>query len=944
MARRYDFNDKAPRAYDHNYEHDVRHQYPCTVPRPQPPFQSCHQPRRSWPPFPRAEDESLALSREYPPARSDTSSEEAQSRGILDQQPIILDANVSPSAGRTILPEEVSDSNSDSSSESIGPSTPTNAANLNRDQRYVYIPKEGIEIPLTYDEKREPKYANHKPTAETPEQGRGRATRPKVETDFESQASLQADTSLWQRAPSPYAFVPQPKPKELHITGHHLLSPETMSPKINLAQSSLREPSRTRQAARKPSRGPQPFDNSAETETDYTRGEPRPSRPSMARHVSAAAYPGEPATPASATNRSHSYHHSSYDSDDDRRGHSTNRAWYASGRDSPDSPRKAFIPLERDHTPRPEKRLSSGLRPVTPPPRARSSMDGRAPPPQSVPLGVGLQAANVMLQHMQHDRRRASPRASPVGSPVNPPIHSPWASPPEHPPSDRDHRGDAVARSPLTPPQTPLQTPLQWPQTPQTPTFLFSESEHERPSRRYDPKSRRTSPLPLPAPTGSYDPQIDVRAPSPANHKKSFSHGTEAANQALYNGSRHLSLAPFDTQPSALKPPTLGQRRRASSNADTRPQFSNNLAPLELDQVSRSLSRSRRPTMPGRAVSVGAMPMALPLCPRPTPVTGYEDWYTLAGGPHTFSVCPTCRDAVSNAGYERHFKPKFRKIADYDEIRCDFSTPWVRMAWTSIMNKRRGDVELLYAIADIVAHERPCPGKVRETRDWYRLTVPETGKSVHDFQICPQCVRSLETLQPTLRGVFHKSHGHHHRQERACSMRIDSKRFTTYLSLLSDTAKHAEEYRRPPNMFRFIGLAHRIAGIPECSRDDMLLDQEWYFIPGLPELTVCEDCYDEAVWPAIKHDLPVATDFKRHPKSVAPPHVGISCQLYSSRMRKVFQEACQKDDMQILRNAAVQRYRVEKDLQARNFEVQQWPKEERMRELAMLVEEWKRWE
>lgn len=175
-------------------------------------------------------------------------------------------------------------------------------------------------------------------------------------------------------------------------------------------------------------------------------------------------------------------------------------------------------------------------------------------------------------------------------------------------------------------------------------------------------------------------------------------------------------------------------------------------------------------------------------------------------------------------------------------------------------------------------------------------------------------------------------------------MRTDSKRFATYLNLLSDIAKHAEEYRCPPKMFRFISLAQRIAGVPDCSRDDMLLDQEWYIIPGLPELTVCEDCYDEAVWPAIKCDLPVATDFKRHPKSVAPPYVGISCQLYSPRMRSIFQEACQKDDMQMLRNAAIGRYRVEKDLQARNLEVQKWPKEERMREMARLSEEWRRWE
>lgn len=347
--------------------------------------------------------------------------------------------------------------------------------------------------------------------------------------------------------------------------------------------------------------------------------------------------------------------------------------------------------------------------------------------------------------------------------------------------------------------------------------------------------------------------------------------------------------------------------------------------------------------MPGRAVSVGAMPMALPPCPRATPVTGFDDWYTLAGGPHAFSVCPTCRDAIFNSGFERHFKPKSRKSTDNNNIRCDFSVPWVRMAWTATVNKRRRDLELLYVMADILADEPPCPGRV-ETRDWYRLTDPETGKSVHDFQVCPRCIKSLEALHPSLRGVFHRSHGHHHRQERSCSMRTDSKRFPTYLNLLSDTAQQAEDYHRPPNMFRFINLAHRIAGIPECSRDNMLLGQEWYIIPGLPELTVCEDCYDEAVWPAIKRGLPVAAEFKRHAKAVAPAHVGVSCQLYSPRMRRIFQEACQSDDLQTLRNASIQRYRVENDLHARLREVQEWPKEERCKEVARLVEEWRRWE
>ena len=49
-------------------------------------------------------------------------------------------------------------------------------------------------------------------------------------------------------------------------------------------------------------------------------------------------------------------------------------------------------------------------------------------------------------------------------------------------------------------------------------------------------------------------------------------------------------------------------------------------------------------------------------------------------------------------------------------------------------------------------------------------------------------------------------------------------------------------------------------------------------------------------------------------------------------------------DMQLLRNAALQRYNIEQDLQAKNLDIQRWPREERAREMARLVEEWKRWE
>lgn len=949
MARQHYADGKPPQPYSPYREHDVRYQYPRIISRPQIPHQPSYQSGRVWPPSPKAEDESLALSREHRPVWSDTSSEEAQSRGIIDQQPIILDVDLpGPKYGRGVsgkLCGNETDSPSDSN-ESSGPETPESSDDRNQDQRYVYIPKEGIEIPLTYDEAREPKYIGKPHSQEHPPQVRGRAERPRVDTDIRPQSSLQPDTTPRERARSPYAFKPQSKPKEDYTSGQHLLSPEAIAAPSSAIPSSQREPSRRRQAIREPSHGPRPADDTTGPEPNHTQSASGPSRPTIARHASAAAYPGEPVTPVSVTSRHMSYYLPSERPEESHHESSKYRDRHTSTWESLESPRKVSSPIDRDRTPKSEKRLSSGLRPVSPPPRAQSAVDERALPRHPIPSALPLQAANVLLQNVYNGQRRASPRASPVASPAGSPTHSPFASPPRTPPSERNHAGDQSTRTRQAAisqtPSSPL-TPIHTPQTPKTPSFLFSDSEHERPSRRYAPKSRRTSPLPSPAPTASFGPQIDIRAPSPGNHQKSFSDGIEETKPMLYDSSRHPSLAPFDTQPSALKPPTFGQRRRASSSTDVRPQFANNLTPLDVDKISRSPSRSRRPTLPGRAVSVGALPTALPPCPRPCPVSGYNDWYTLVGGLDAFTVCPTCRDAIAYAGFERYAKPKSR-IADYDKIRCDFSLPWVRMAWTSSLNKRHRDMELLYEMADIVAHEPPCPGKVEDVREWYRLIDTETGKSVPDFQVCPQCVRSLETMHPTLRGVFHRSHGHRHRSERTCSMRTDSKRFMTYIDLLTDTAKQAEEYRRPPNMFRFVDLAHRIAGIPECSRDDMLLDQEWYIIPNLPELTVCEDCYEEAVWPAIKRNSPIAIEFKRHPKFVAPSHVGVSCQLYSPRMRKIFQEACQRDDMHILKNAAIQRYRVEKDLQARNAEVQKWPKEERIREVARLVEEWKRWE
>jgi hypothetical protein len=52
-------------------------------------------------------------------------------------------------------------------------------------------------------------------------------------------------------------------------------------------------------------------------------------------------------------------------------------------------------------------------------------------------------------------------------------------------------------------------------------------------------------------------------------------------------------------------------------------------------------------------------------------------------------------------------------------------------------------------------------------------------------------------------------------------------------------------------MRRFADHARKMASTRECSMDDMVLGQAWHIMPRLPQFTVCEECYDEVVWPLI---------------------------------------------------------------------------------------------
>lgn len=918
----------------HNHQRRHDHQAPPIV-------QQAHRPRPKWPPTPVVEDEATALSHEYKPAVPDAWRNEAQCRGSLDQLPIIIDSghpSAKPSAPVMVERRDKNEKyrRSSSSSESSSPLTP-DSDDSNHDRRYVYIPEEGIEIPLTYDEPRTPKHdQNPRPTKQ--DRPRGRQDRPELETKLPELESSRKPHL--ERLPSPYAYTPKTsKPTGSRFSGEYLPSPDTISPSVKIIDQAGQYFEINAQSTKK---------NERRAMSQASNSLEKNVQPSPIRNASAMIYPGDGAaktengTPVKLTPYPVSDDESDVSPDEAPQPQHTRRP----DQHSPESPRVFSMPRLEDFAQRKESTRRPLQQPVLLPARERSAYDNRGPPtPVAGPTAPGLQKVDASLSSPGFETRQASARASTSNSPYSTPLITP-------PGDNYNNRNISRTVSPRATPLTsrPTSRPASRPASPVQ--LLPSRQAAGAPSTpkqtegsissTLKSRSRMNSPLPSP---GLQDtsvapaPRIDVQSPPTVNHNKSSSYDADYA-QNLTTGAG--SLAPFILpHTSMLNAPPIGQRRRTLSNVETRPQLSINPTsfPQALEPIQSPQTRFR-PTTP-RAVSFGAQSSTLPPCSRPYPVAGFDDWYNLVGRP-SFSICPSCREAVASTGHEQIFTPSLPKPSGV-ETSCEFSVPWVRMAWLS----RRGlDVEMTYGLADVAVHEPPCPGETEAVRQWYRVVDAETGKQVSSFDACSYCVYNLEMIFPILRGVFQKSHTRHPMQQRPCDLRSGSTRFPMYIDHFEMIANHAKEFRRPPNPLRFIELARRLASIRECSRDNLVLDQRWHMMSQIPELTVCEECYDGVIRPAINTGSTLASQFSRNPHRVAPPDMGVSCQLYSLRTRSVFADACRRNDLAMLRDVAAQRHRVERQLQARHGDLRraEMDEEERAEKVRELVEEWKTWE
>jgi hypothetical protein len=541
----------------------------------------------------------------------------------------------------------------------------------------------------------------------------------------------------------------------------------------------------------------------------------------------------------------------------------------------------------------------------------------------------------------------------------------------------------ANSSRPLSRPSSPLHRAP----SPQLPTRLRDSSPGSRPSSRggprpvsplstsFQPSSPGRGRVPIsesdwhstypPAPSsdrsrqpsryGRHDtmplprPRIDVHSPSPARQSTADSTLPYPIDDQLIDvfmppeehyqfdhstvGSPRQSYVDV---PRATSPSVPGSPYTRDPPSRTRRQDTETLEEPTRSRRSRSGSiRSqdgRRDKSSRRTVSLDK---ALPDCPRSYKTGSYDDWYALQGH-KSFNICPSCYEGVfAGTPFDVDFKQIW--LNDWSmERKCDFSSPWSRLAWLLTVKQRRKSLELIYEIANVMEYvASPCPGDreagAEDHVSWYGIPSQRDGPYVANFAICSSDRRMLEALLPSLRGCFTKiPRGYPGTSDKnVCSLRTSSPRFPKYLDLLVELDAEAQSTGQLPDLSRFIKIVRENSFKGECARYKILFRKPWHFIPSLPEFTVCEQCYNELIWPATQSKSTSSSIPHMFNKSIQlvpgeDPDVGSSCCLWSPRMREVWRETIKYDDFSYLKSQAKERKRAESKYMRNRKSIMEW--------------------
>ena len=332
-------------------------------------------------------------------------------------------------------------------------------------------------------------------------------------------------------------------------------------------------------------------------------------------------------------------------------------------------------------------------------------------------------------------------------------------------------------------------------------------------------------------------------------------------------------------------------------------------SPYDTAQLSAALPNTTRPATLSRSQSASnaanssatATEVTFKPCLREEPTQGKRDWVTL-NGLSNINICPSCVQTIQST----RLQPLLQRCAEKPFDRwtsCSFGKSWIQIAFQRLLKQSKPDLSVLQEIIELPKATYPCLGSKTDVRGWWTLRDPETNRTVADFFACSACIRSVHILFPDLPDQF-SSPGPLH-SEQVCSFHSEGSNFDAMARILDEIdrkcrgrQKSSARYMQP-----FVDHLRRSTRRSKCARDAFVTNRAWHFMNDLPEFTICDSCYEEAVLPhreksSIARDVsmlsrPITLASIRSPNqnlqgTKIKGGTPVSCQLYSDRTRSLF--------------------------------------------------------
>jgi hypothetical protein len=324
------------------------------------------------------------------------------------------------------------------------------------------------------------------------------------------------------------------------------------------------------------------------------------------------------------------------------------------------------------------------------------------------------------------------------------------------------------------------------------------------------------------------------------------------------------------------------------------------------------------------------------------------DWLTLPRC-NNFNICPSCYEAAfGNTELRNGFVPAPFRPQDRP-IKCDFgASTWYHIAWLLTHKYQQPDLRLFQGLISVAKAHQPCSGLQPAYRIWYTIKDPVTQRPISTFKICHSCAKNIEVLLPNLSGVFVPKDSPAEATKGTCDMHQhgfsgDRKRFVEYFDLMETVSDKALLAKTTPDIRKLADRIRELSLVEECYASQPVAGRKWYTMRSVPACTVCEECFNEVIWPEIERDRSgIATEFYKNPQRLSVA----ACQLYSLRMRGAFQKAVDRNDLDHFESALRRRQRKEREFHDKirgldpNVLGPEWVDEE----VERLKREWGRYE